>query len=706
MSSQINGLNIPVLENKKKVSFGQTPVVLQYPQQTSMQGTPDVAATANNAVSNSYIANRARASQDNNQLAVAGIGAATWYGLSQGMEYVNNKLSTGDYDKTIYGKLGALGDKFCQKTWVGRKLQAGIDGTKAFIEKLSGKSKIVNSLAHHSTRPEWNIVKQASRGPEGFAIGDAENIIKEFYKPIAARDRFSIMGFGFGGKVNLYQKLEQYGMGQNEINAFKDSLKGKPFAEKALALQMKELELLGADKATLDSLKNVNDLSVLQKEAGKLKGNIFNETLKAFKDNEGKYINHPEKVLEMFENASKSKLKFISVWRDNTTWYGRLMSHLFGRKIQPSEYRNKFLVTSGKGNATTLGRMLPKGLAWLLEGGTNRFGGGKLGAVMQAGILADIIYNSVKAKGERIKTFAERCVNDFTYFIGMSVGVMAMHKIGGFKYAGLKDAAEAETYRNAQKLFNKKTVSKKVFHSKKEWKTALKEMEKKYLKYDQIKNPITKLLYKIGRFINTGNESNAYYRSTSKFNMNWLRAIANKNIIGVPVRFLIPMAMITPFLAKMTTTAAHKIFGRPTHSVLDEEEETEVPQEKNPGKEGQPVQGGQNGTPSVNQQQSVQGNTNQQQGAKNPNDYQSDTNLIKMTANGEKPPVRTYIPSPDCEIPEAGRKNQKQTAPERSYIPSPSAAVINDPDMTAANAALADADMTEKYINETMASMK
>jgi len=691
MSSQINNFNIPVLEGKKQINFGQAPVVMQYSQQPPMQGTGDVAATANNAVNNSYIANRARASQDNNQLAVTGIGAATWYGLSQGMEIVNNKYSTGDYNKTVYGKLGTLGDRFCTNTWIGRKLQGGIDSAKSFIERLSGKSKIVNSLAHHSTRPEWSMVKSAAKGPEGFLLTDCENILDEFLKPAAGQDRYTVMGHGFGGKVNLFQKLEQYGMAQKDINSFKDSVKGKPFAQQMVELQKKEIELLGGD---MKKLKDINDVEVLKNIATDMKlKKLGISSLEEFNKMKGKFIDNPEKIYQIFDNASKDpNLKHISIWRNETTLFGKIKSHLFGRRVPFSEYRNKLMVCLGKGNKSTLGRALPKALAWLFEGGTNRFGGGKLGVVMQAGILADIIYNSVKAKGERIKTFAERCVNDFTYFIGMSVGVMLMHKAGGFKYAGLKDAKEVEEYRSALKDFNETKTKARVFGSKKEWKTALKDLEKKYLKYDQIKNPITKMLYKIGRFINTGNESAAYYRSNSKYNMNWLRAIANKNIIGVPVRFLIPMAMITPFLAKLTTTMAHKIFGRPTHSVLDEEEETDTTkdQEKIAGHDGQPFGGAQQQpqasapVPPVNTP------------AGNPN-----------TVNSQAPsPARTYVPSPDCGIPAAGLRNQKQLAPARTYVPSPEPAAITGPDMSTANAALAEADMTEKYINQTMASMK
>ena len=88
---------------------------------------------------------------------------------------------------------------------------------------------------------------------------------------------------------------------------------------------------------------------------------------------------------------------------------GKIKSHLFGRLASLSEYKNKYIATLGKGNKTTLGRALPKSLGWFMEGCTNRFAGGKLAVAMQAGIFADMLYQTIKApKGEKIKTFGEK----------------------------------------------------------------------------------------------------------------------------------------------------------------------------------------------------------------------------------------------------------------------------------------------------------
>ena len=53
--------------------------------------------------------------------------------------------------------------------------------------------------------------------------------------------------------------------------------------------------------------------------------------------------------------------------------------------------------------------------------------------------------------------------------------------------------------------------------------------------------------------------------------------------------------------------------------------------------------------------------------------------------------------SPDCQI--------KGMAPTRTYVPSSQGMVQENPDLTAAERAMAQADMAEKYINETLASL-
>lgn len=678
MSNQ--SVNIPSIVNKP-VNFQQNmPANI-----TSMQGVDS--EKIKHSVDKSYLANRARASEEANPAAVLGLTGAAWYGISQGMDRLNPKFA-GEFQHSWLGKLGRWGDEISTKNPIGRKIESFARWVDKQITKLSGKSKIVYSLKNHSTRPEWQFAKVPGAGVHGFLASDAEQVIEEFLKPIAGRPK-SIIGIPTGLK-NYVQKLENFGLKQAEIDAFAQSLKGKSIMDKALALQVKELELLGADAKVIANVQNKRGITGLQKLAEHLKiKKLGFKNMKEFEALKGKFLDNPDKVIKMLDNMAKEHPNWkVSIWRGQGNIFSKIKNHLFGRTVSFSEYRNKYLATTGKGAHTKLGRGLQKAVGWITEGGTNRYAGGKLAVLMQAYIFGDMLYHSIKApKGEKGKTLIERAVNDFTYFIAMSLGIMGMHKIGGFKYAGL-DAKGREAYREALKIFNDK-VKNGVFKSKKSYKLARKALDKK-LGVKNIKNPITKLLHKVGKLINIGNERVLSYSSPKNMNLNFLRKIKNGNILGVPLRIIIPMMMVSPFLAKWTTKAVHKIFGKPTNSVLDEDKE---PEEKEAQK--MPAADNKINPPSP----SAAKPTNTGAPAQKPRNPQelSDTNLIKMALNGEQPVVRTYIPSPECGVP---------TAPARSYIPNPSGMVQKDPDTTAAEKALADADMAEKFVNETLASLK
>ena len=673
-------VNIPSIVNKP-VNFQQNmPANI-----TSMQGVDT--EKIKQSVDHSYLANRARASEEANPAAVLGLTGATWYGISQGMDRLNPKFA-GEFQHSWLGKLGRWGDKISTKNPIGRKIEGFARWVDKQITKLSGKSKIVYSLKNHSTRPEWSFAKVPGAGVHGFLASDTEQVIEEFLKPIAYRQKRSIIGIPTSLK-NYVQKLENFGSKQAEIDAFAQSLKGKSFLDKALALQVKELELLGADAKVIASVQK-KGITALQKLAEHLKiKKLGFKNMKEFEALKGKFLDNPDKVIKMLDKMAKEHPNWkVSIWRGEGNIFSKIKNHLFGRTVSFSEYRNKYLATTGKGAHTKLGRALQKAVGWITEGGTNRYAGGKLAVLMQAYIFGDMLYHSIKApKGEKGKTLIERAVNDFTYFIAMSLGIMGMHKIGGFKYAGL-DIKGREAYREALKAFNEK-VTNGFFTSKKSYKVARKALDKK-LGVKNIKNPITKLLHKIGKLINIGNERVLSYSSPKNWNLNWLRKIKNGNILGVPIRIIIPMMVVSPFLAKWTTKAVHKIFGKPTNSVLDEDKE---PEEKEAQKMAQADNKINPPSPSAAKPTNTGAPV---QKPRNPQEL-SDTNLIKMALNGEKPIVRTYIPSPECGVP---------TAPARTYIPNPAGVVQKDPDTTAAERALADADMAEKFVNETLASLK
>ena len=171
-----------------------------------------------------------------------------------------------------------------------------------------------------------------------------------------------------------------------------------------------------------------------------------------------------------------------------------------------------------------------------------------------------------------------------------------------------------------------------------------------------------------------------------------VKKLANGNLLGVPLRVYIAMGMVSPFLAKFTTQLTHKIFGKPTNSVLDEDKE---PQELQ-----QP------------QQNQTQDNIQQIQkhtfNHRNPNEYSSDTNLIKMRANGQATGVNGVNGTQQTQqtaqsnAKQEPKDNKTEQEPVRTYIPSPVGMVPQGPDMSAYNQAIAQVDAAEQYAQSVL----
>ncbi|MBR6301276.1 hypothetical protein IKR55_00900 [bacterium] len=766
MADSINGLNIPSIQNNKPVNFQQTVVT------TPMQGIPVDQEKLKQAATDNYISNRVKASEGDNPLAKLGIGTAIWYGIAQLMDKINPKMG-GNFEKSLGGKVASVGDSF-SATWLGKKIDGFIDWFDTRTTKWAEQSKIINSLKYHSTSPEWKFAKTPAKGLYGFWSVDADQVLQEYLKPIGTNA----------------QKLEQYAISQKDIDEFVKTLKGKTPDVKKLMIQEKELSALGVDAKVIERINGFADraaksalsgaegtpqyaellkqtqnskrLQMLQKYAEKLKCKDFGEFKSVAEFRKFESIDNPDKAVKIWTNLAEKHPDWkVSIWRNKTKGaFSKLRTHLFGRTVSFTEYRNKGLIAAGKGGASRLGRFMSKAMGWIMEGSTNRFGGGKLVVALQAFIFAEMVMATIKAPwGEKFKTGVERVVNDFTYFVGATLGIVGMHKIGGFKYLGLKDAAAIEKYRMEEKALNAKNDAG-LFASKKDWKQAVKNLNQKYLGKENIKNPFARLLQKIGEIINIGNERIKPYKSTAKWNLNWLRKIKNGNLIGVPLRIWLVMGVVVPFLVKAATKGCHAIFGRPTHSVLDEDEEEKEKDVAPASQQAQPTVQQSGAATAVAASAAAQQRSPQDyksdtnlikqamsgkpafQGALNsPNDHPTvqdykttypDTNYVKMTLNGQYPPEggvaqqelnnggQRYVPNPNSNVGQNSTvvnnttttivdgNGQTQATPEpyRTYIPSPDSKVKNNVDLTAAEKALADADNAEKFINDTLSQMK
>lgn len=673
MSNQsINALNIPSIQNNKQIYFQQSQQNPAMQGNTAMQGMPQ-------NVGDTELGNRVKNSSDMAQSPYTlPVAAGTWYAIAQGMDSFGRKCG-GTYDESILGKFtgkaDALSDKVTNSKFANSRFGQWLGNTynsiSSYIDKASSnpKNRLLYALKNHKTTPECKLVKTPAAGLAGFLEADTRQVFEEFLKP-----------------TKYAEQLKQYGKTNDEVNAFLDSVKGLSKQEKMRKLQEEELKYFGK-KASDIAGKTSDELAKMLKELKITKGLGFNSVAHYEKVMKEEYaLKHMDEILQALRKGDQN-LK-ISIWKKDG-WTGKVLGHLFGRDVGIAELANKFDLTLKTGAKTKFGKFVGKSFGYLTEGCTNRFAGGKVAVAMQAFIFADMLIHTFNApKGEKGKTLAERFVNDFTYFLALPVGIWAMHKAGGLKYLGMSKE-QVKAYEENLKLF--KESAKNKLYTKKGFKMRSKVLNRQL--NAGVKNPFLKLIKKAANILTVGLNQKPVYLSKSSSNLNLLRKLGywTKNAAGYPIRFAIPMMLISPILAKWATKATHTVFGRPTKSVLDEEEEasttdkTDTTATAAAAMQNKPQTIQQPGQVSPSQKSTLQ--------HKSPNDYKSDTNLIKMTANGTKPQLTQ----------QAKADNNKEQEPLRTYIPSPIGMVQQPAAPTGLDAAFAQADETEKYVNDILA---
>lgn len=673
MSNQsINTLNIPSIQNNKQIYFQQSQQNPAMQGNTTMQGIPQ-------NVGNTELGNRVKNSSEMTQSPYTlPVAAGTWYAIAQGMDSFGKKCG-GTYDESLLGKFTGKADALSNKVtnsklaksgfgqWIGNTYKA----ISTYIDKASSnpKNRIFYALRNHRTNPECKLVKTPAAGLAGFLEADTRQVFEEFLKP-----------------TKYAEQLKQYGKTNDEVNAFLDSVKGLSKQEKMRKLQEEELKYFGK-KASDIAGKTSDELAKMLKELKITKGLGFDSVAHYEKVMKEEYaLKHMDEILQALRKGDQN-LK-ISIWKKDGS-LGKVFGHFFGRDVGIAELANKFDLTLKTGAKTNFGKFVGKAFGYLTEGCTNRFAGGKVAVAMQAFIFADMLIHTFNApKGEKGKTLAERFVNDFTYFLALPVGIWAMHKAGGLKYLGMSKE-QVKAYEENLKLF-KEGAKNKLF-TKKGFKMRSKVLNRQL--NAGVKNPFLKLIKKAANILTVGLNQKPVYLSKSSSNLNLLRKLGywTKNAAGYPIRFAIPMMLISPILAKWATKATHSVFGRPTKSVLDEEEDSSS---TNKTDSTAAAANAMQNNPQTNQQATqvtpTQKPTLQH---KSPNDYKSDTNLIKMTANGKKTQTTKQTETD---------KNKEQE-PLRTYIPSPVGMVQQPAAPTGLDAAFAQADETEKYVNDILA---
>lgn len=622
----------------------------------SQSGQPIAIPAMQGNMQDSYISNRAKQTQTDWLALPAGV--ATWYGICKGMDYFNNVSCDKAYMDTPFGKLGAWGDKMSDKYFnsafaksdAGKGFHNFLGNTKKSFLNFVNKNKVLSAIWNTPTTPENKMVIGQSKGLFGFHSMEVDTLIPSFLE-----------------QSEVPQQLERYGMKQDAIDKLKQALKGKKKAERLALIEAEEFKLFG--------VKNADDL-----RAAKIKALGFKDTAQFDKISKD-YLKHADEILEALKKSNPNM--YITRCTGEGT-LGGVKKLFFSRKATFKELANKYTLLIDNPHKSGLGKFLSKGLGWVLEGATNRFAGGKMVAIMQAFILSQAALTAFRAEGgvgEKVKTFIERNVNDFSYIFAAPLAIMGMHRVGGMKYAGMTKE-QVDKYREALKAFNEKADAK-GFATKAEYKTAKGKL-KAMLQGDTKNGFFTKMFKKIGSFINIGNEKINPYLSKADNNMNFIRKLGKwtTNAAGYPLRFGLAMFVLMPFVSKTITKASNAIFGKPKVSVLDEEQaEEQKTKDENVNNQlallRQEAMARQQATMAHQQMAQQYQNAPKMDMLSKYKQGQNGYNTVTNTTNINN----TYVGQPQ-------QQEQKQPEPVRTYIPSPVGVQVAAPNMDAANAAM------------------
>ena len=161
---------------------------------------------------------------------------------------------------------------------------------------------------------------------------------------------------------------------------------------------------------------------------------------------------------------------------------------------------------------------------------------------------------------------------------------------------------------------------------------------------------------------------------------------------GYPMRIILGMMVILPFLSKIAVKGSHLLFGKPQNSVLDEGKEDKMQaqainqQLQLPPQLQQPL----------NQPQQTTAQTTTTTTRTNQNSNISPSNLLNPYKNGSTTTTTTTTKS-------SSSLENKPQEPVRTYIPSPVGVQIqNKEDLTAADAAMHRADLAEQQALQTL----
>lgn len=625
----------------------------------NMQGI-DPGAAIQEGINDSPIT---KATENQNYGLVAALTLPTYFGIMHLMNRFNHACATRlDGTPNIIDKVRNFGDKIANHSAFDSKAFTGLTNffknTNKFIEnKIISKSRILTAFFKTPSLPLNSSVIMQAKGTSAELAGSAAQFLEKYTD----------------GGTNL-EKIKKLGFTKTR------KIRGGWFRRSRTVV---EADVVAFNKMVQNPTENIRQIADLCRKQG----------VTAFMD-----VSKAGKIPGWMRKLFGGKMYFSDVFP--------FANKLTTKKIYFSEFSNRLdvFLKDPKSKTTMLGRLLPKAMLRTIEGLTFGMAGGPLGVIMQSYFIADATVKSAKApKGEKTKTFMENMIYQLSWYLTMPFGIKLMHKFGGLKNIGVAKA-NVDKYRQHLKAFNEK-INSGAIKDKAVYKAERLKLDaiRKQLLTSQISlkkgdkastivgKSLRNILYKplvwASRILTIGLETPAAFNPNGigknsgigekigQFfkNGKWKGV---KGFGGGALRFGIFMFMISPFLAKWGAKLSHVIFGKPTHSVLDDEEpkkeEKPVVQTKAPvAASAAPAVESTTNTETTEQAPQAQLNTPT-------TPVPSAFNRIAFTQNPQQqqPQVASKLP-PDPIVPSHDMSMvMPQEGPVRTYIPSSEGAKV------------------------------
>ena len=615
------------------------------------------------------------------------------------------KACGGEYEKSLLGRTVKFGDKiqnsqFFQSPKTKSTLEA-LGSVKTGWNKLVEHSAILRAMKYTKSQPEWEMAKSEM-------LTQRQRIVHDF-KQITEKLKLTKEG---------YVPLSDLGLTKAEKKMLKEVSNSSNLseAEKSVRVQLSRLgwaeeDILNALAKEDKGVQTVKDkiISLTEKNADWFK--------KLGEDPTEKMLNEVQEVSGKLGGKVKIGLGEYKLLGMPLGW----ITKPFQRNMGCDEIHNRMRSISKESGP--LGRFFAKSMQMIHRGLT--FGGGKLGLLLFiAPGLVESAINVRKAENkQKVSTGISSFVNHISWVITFPLALKIMHSLGGIQYAGMseEEVRKCRKIRNAVNKANKKGVyakdKEKYKFAVSKAKEQIKAIEKKAFEESNI---LTKCLKKLARFMcldlerfDGRNTKNPLYNKFTK--------VKNlpRNIIGVPMRFIIWGLISMGVLDTAINKGIKFMFGEPYNYEKEEERKDNKKQQEKFLKEDlnkrmyNILAQQQLGTPGEANVQQLEGLNGLAARGRKPGQTEmpseqrakvdnygyvpSQKNVIQQEEKKNSQDNYSYIPSQNNIIQPTADNNQANNPNMRTYIPSQEGANVQKIfDNSGLNEAMSRADKAEQ----------